>query len=181
LVGFSYLLISFSILIPFTFLTTYATQELMIPYGSAAGLVAVIAVSGATGKLILGHISDKIGRIKIMMLCGMLTASGSLGMAYSSGFSMLLVSSIIFGVGYGTLWPVYAASARDLFSKEYSGTIIGLWTLYHGLGSILSPVISGWSIDVTGTYFWAFILAMISSLVSLSLLAPSVQAGFIKR
>jgi OFA family oxalate/formate antiporter-like MFS transporter len=172
LIGFSYLLISFSILIPFTFLTTYATQELMIPYASATGLVAVIAISGAIGKLILGHVSDRVGRIKIMMLCGVLTASGSLGMAYGQGFSMLFLISVIFGVGYGTLWPVYAASARDLFSKDYSGSIIGLWTLYHGLGSTLSPVISGWTIDATGNYVWAFILAMISSMVSLLLLLP---------
>lgn len=172
LIGFSYLFISFSILIPFTFLTTYATQELMISYASATGLVAVIAVSGAVGKLILGHFSDVIGRVKILMLCGVLTASGSLGMAYSQGFSMLFLFSIIFGVGYGTLWPIYAASARDLFSKDYSGSIIGLWTLYHGLGSALSPVISGWTIDVTGTYVWAFILAVITSIISLLLLLP---------
>ena len=62
LIGFSYLLISFSILIPFTFLTAYATKELMIPYQSAAGLVAMIGISGAVGKLVLGHFSDIVGR-----------------------------------------------------------------------------------------------------------------------
>ncbi|MBN1848243.1 MAG: MFS transporter [Deltaproteobacteria bacterium] len=175
LIGFSYLLISFSILIPFTFLTTYATQELMISYASATALVAVIAVAGAIGKLILGHFSDKFGRIKIMMLCGLLTACGSLGMAYGHRFAVLFVFSVIFGVGFGTLWPIYAASARDIFPKDYSGSIIGLWTLYHGLGSVLSPVISGWTIDATGTYVWAFILAMIGSVLSLLLLLPLVK------
>ncbi|MBP1697199.1 MAG: major facilitator superfamily 1, partial [Deltaproteobacteria bacterium] len=140
LIGFSYLFISFSILIPFIFLATYATQELRIPYASAAGLLVVIAITGAMGKLILGYVSDRVGRIKIMMLCGLLTASGTLGMAYAQKLSMLFIFSMIFGIGYGTLWPVYAASARDLFPKNYSGSIIGLWTLFHGLGSIISPV-----------------------------------------
>lgn len=177
MIGSSYLLISFSILIPFTFLTTYATNELMIPYKSATGLVAVIAISGAIGKLILGHVSDRVGRIKIMMLCGVLAATGNLGMAYSQGFYMLFLFSIIFGVGYGTLWPIYAASARDLFPKDFAGSVIGLWTLYHGLGSVLSPIISGWSIDVTGTFFWAFILAMISAVISFLLLLPMKKAA----
>jgi MFS family permease len=172
IIGFSYSLISFSILIPFTFLTSYATQELSIPYASATALVAVIAVAGAVGKLILGHVSDTVGRIKIMMLCGVLTAAGSLGLILSHGLATLVLFSAVFGVGYGTLWPVYAASARDLFPKEYAGSIIGLWTLYHGLGSILAPIISGWTIDVTGTCFWAFMLAAISSVASLLLLLP---------
>jgi len=172
LIGFSYLFISFSILIPFTFLATYATQELMIPYASAASLLVVIAITGAIGKLVLGYISDRVGRIKIMMLCGLLTASGTLGMAYAQRLSMLFIFSILFGIGYGTLWPVYAASARDLFPKNCSGSVIGLWTLYHGLGSIISPALSGWVIDATATYVWAFILAMSCSFLSLLLLLP---------
>ena len=175
LIGFSYLLISFSILIPFTFLTVYATQELMIPYQSAAGLVAVIGIAGAIGKLVLGHVSDVVGRVKVMMLCGVLTAAGGLGLAYSQEFILLVLFTVVFGVGYGTIWPVYAASSRDLFSEDYSGSIVGLWTLYHGLGSILAPVFAGWTIDTTGTYVLAFILAAVSSTLSLLLLLPLVK------
>jgi sugar phosphate permease len=180
LIGSSYLFISFSILIPFTFLVTYATQELKIPYASAAGLLVVFGIAGAAGKLILGYVSDRVGRIKIMMLCGLLTASGTLGMAYAQKSSMLFIFSILFGIGYGTLWPVYAASARDLFPKDYSGSVIGLWTLYHGLGSIISPALSGWIIDATGTYVWAFVLAMSSSLLSLLLLLPMMKTDSVK-
>ena len=175
LIGLSYSLISFAIIIPFTFLTTYATQELQIPYQSAAGLLAVVAVSGAIGKLILAHVSDIVGRIKVMMLCGVLTAAGGIGLAFGHEFLILVLSTVVFGVGYGTIWPVYAASARDMFSKDYSGSVIGLWTLYHGLGSVLAPVISGWTIDVTGTYAWAFILTVISGALSLLLLVPMVR------
>lgn len=172
LIGFSYLLLSFSILIPFLFMTAYATQELMVPYQSAAGLIAVIGVAGAVGKLVLGHVSDIFGRVKVMMLCGVLIAAGGLGLAYAQGFTMLILFTSVFGVGYGTIWPVYAASARDLFSKEYAGSIVGLWTLFHGLGSMLAPVLAGRTIDSTGTYFWAFILAVTSSILSMLLLLP---------
>ncbi len=172
LIGLSYLLLSFSILIPFTFLATYATQELMIPYKSATGLVAVIAIAGAIGKLILGHLSDKVGRIRVMMLCGALIALGGLGLASIQTFFALILFAVIFGVGYGTIWPVFAASSRDFFPKEYAGSVVGLWTLYHGIGSILSPIITGWTIDATGEYVWAFILVMISGVLSMLLLLP---------
>jgi len=85
---------------------------------------------------------------------------------------VLVLFTTIFGIGYGTIWPVYAASARDLFSKDYFGSIVGLWTLYHGVGSVLAPVFAGWTIDVTGAYIWAFILTVISAVLSLLLLWP---------
>jgi len=177
LIGLSYLLLSFCILIPFAFLATYAAQELLIPYKSATRLVAVIAVAGAFGKLGLGPLSDIVGRIRVMMLCGAFTAAGGLGMVYAQGFSVLILFTAIFGIGYGTIWPVYAAAARDFFSKEYAGSVVGLWTLYHGVGSILSPIIAGWTIDATGGYVWAFVLAVISAVMSLLLLIPVKNKG----
>jgi MFS family permease len=90
---------------------------------------------------------------------------------------VLILFTAVFGVGYGTIWPVFAASARDLFSKEYAGSIVGLWSLYHGLGSIVAPVFAGWTIDATGTYFWAFILTVASSILSSLLLLPLAKAS----
>ena len=172
LIGLSYMLIAFSILIPFAFLATYATQELHIPYKSATGLIAVVAIAGVFGKLVLGHISDIVGRLRVMMLCGVFTAAGGLGMAFGQGFSMLVLSAAVFGIGYGAIWAVYAASAQDFFPREHTGSVIGLWTLYLGIGSILSPVMAGWIIDSTGGYRGAFVLVTASAVMASLLLVP---------
>jgi len=109
LIGFSYLLISFSILIPFLFLTTYAIQELKITYSSGAYFLAVAGVAGAIAKLILGPISDFAGRVKVMMLCGVLVAVGGLGFAYARGFAVLI---LIHGRLWGRLWDHLACLRR---------------------------------------------------------------------
>jgi MFS family permease len=171
-IGLSYLAIAFSILIPFTFLSIYVAQDLGMPYEAATRLIAVIAIAGVLGKLVLGHLSDTLGRIRVMMLCGALVATGCLGMAYFQGYITLVLCTFIFGIGYGAIWPVYAASAVDYFSKESAGSVVGLWTIYLGVGSMLSPVMTGWTIDATGGYAWAFIMAMISAIISLLLLLP---------
>jgi MFS family permease len=93
-------------------------------------------------------------------------------MAYFQGYITLVLCTFIFGIGYGAIWPVYAASAVDYFSKESAGSVVGLWTIYLGVGSMLSPVMTGWTIDATGGYAWAFIMAMISAIISLLLLLP---------
>jgi sugar phosphate permease len=172
LIGLSYLAIAFSILIPFTFLSIYVAQGLGMPYEAATRLIAVIAISGVLGKLVFGHLSDTLGRVRVMMLCGALVATGCLGMAYFQRYVPLVLFTFIFGIGYGAIWPVYAASAVDFFSKGSAGSVVGLWTIYLGIGSMLSPVMTGWTIDATGGYTWAFILAMVSAIISLLLLLP---------
>ncbi len=176
LIGLAYLLTGFSIIIPFTFLSTYAVQELAFTYEAATRLITVIGIGAIVGKITLGPLSDKVGRIRVMMLCALLIAGGSLGMAYAQGIR-LIVFTAVFALGYGTVWSMYAASASDYFSKESSGSIVGLWTVYLGIGSILSPIIAGWIADTTGTLSWSFILAAGGAVISLFLLAPMWRAS----
>ena len=171
LIGLAYLLTGFSIIIPFTFLSTYAVQELAMSYEASTRLITVIGIGAIIGKITLGPLSDKIGRIRVMMLCALLITGGSLGMAYTQGVWLILCISI-FSLGYGIAWSMYAASASDYFSKDFSGSIVGLWTVYLGIGSILSPIIAGWIADATGTLSWSFILSAIGGGISFLLLLP---------
>ena len=171
LIGLAYLLTGFSIIIPFTFLSTYAVEELSFAYEASTRLITAIGVGAIIGKITLGPLSDKIGRIKVMMICALLISGGSLGMAYGQGIGLVILT-VVFSFGYGAAWSMYAASASDYFSKKSSGSIIGLWTVFLGVGSIISPVIAGWIADNTGTLSWSFVLAAAGGVVSLLLLMP---------
>lgn len=175
LVGLAYMLTGFSILIPFTFLSTYAVQELSVPYNSATLLITVIGIGGTIGKLILGPVSDKTGRIKIMALCAVLIAGGCLAMIYSHSWVLMAVC-FIFGIGYGACWSMYATCASDYFPKKNSGGVIGLWTVFLGIGSVSAPIVSGWAADSTGTLMWAFVIGTAGGLISLLLIIPLLKA-----
>ena len=172
LIGFSYLLVAFSIMIPFAFLSTYAVEGLNTSYEMATRLVALIGLLGIVGKLILGALSDTMGRIRVLLICCTFLALGSLGMAFSQELVFLTLFTAIFGLGYGALWPLYAAASRDYFPKKVAGSVIGLWTLFLGVGCIVSPIFSGWAIDITGAYTATFILSLISAVIALLLLLP---------
>jgi MFS family permease len=171
LLGAAYLLTGFSILIPFTFLSTYAAQQLDFSYEAAANLLTAIGIGAIISKVVFGILSDKIGRLRVMMLCAALIACGSLGMVFGRGV-WLFLTSVVFSLGYGVIWAMYAAAASDYFSSESSGTIVGLWTMFLGVGSILSPILSGWIADKSGNLAWSFALASGAALVSLLLLVP---------
>lgn len=79
-IGISYACIGFTVLVPFTFLNVYATQELQLSFATATSFFSVIAFAGLIGKLILGVLSDKWGRITVMMACGILLGSGCWGL-----------------------------------------------------------------------------------------------------
>lgn len=176
LLGMAYLLTGFSILIPFTFLSTYATQQLDFPYEIAANLLTAIGIGAIISKVVFGALSDKIGRIQVMMLCAALIAGGSLGMVFADG-AWLFVTSVVFSLGYGVVWAMYAAAASDYFPSESAGTTVGLWTMFLGVGSILAPIISGWIADISGNLAWSFALASGAAVLSLLLLIPVRRHG----
>lgn len=175
LIGISYVFVGFTVIIAFTFLPTYGVQSLGMPYSTAASVLAIIAVTGVAGKLLLGPISDTWGRMKVMMLCCALMAAGSLGMALCGDFLGLGIACGIYGIGYGAVWPVYAAVTGDYFPKDAIGRVMGLWTLLLGIGSISGPVVSGWSIDFTGGFFWAFMMSLAAALLALLILVPMLK------
>jgi MFS family permease len=180
LMGISYLFIGFSTLIPLTFITTYAVQELMLPYDAATRLVTVFAVASIFGKIVLGTLSDALGRIKTIILCEILVALGSFGVVCLPRFWALHLSMVVFGFGFGAIWPLYALCAPDYFSKSYAGFIVGFWTLFLGIGFVISPIIAGWIADVTGVFRWSFILAIATAIISmllLSLAGKKVSSG----
>jgi len=114
------------------------------------------------------------GRESVLVGWGL--AAGSLGIAYSKGLFQLILFLVVFGFGYGAIWAVYAAAASDFFSEKTAGSVVGLWTVLLGVGSIISPVITGWTIDRTESYASAFFLALAGAVLSLLLLLPISKA-----
>ena len=71
-------------------------------------------------------------------------------------FPLKICFVVMIGIGFGAVWLVFAAAAMDYFPKSIAGTVIGVWTFFLGLGSIVSPIIFGWSIDFSGSYILEF-------------------------
>lgn len=166
IIGTAYLLVGFNVLIPFTFLPVYAKESIGLSYVTATRLVAVMTFCGFLGSLALGSLSDILGRIKVLVICGLILGMGCLGMTLFRGGWLLFAVTGFYGMGYGAVWPVYAAAASDFYPRDQTGGVVGLWTVFLGMGSIISPVVCGWTIDVTGNYTWTFLLGLLSGMAS---------------
>ena len=133
--------------------------------------MTVLGIGAIASKLTIGPISDKTGRMKMMLLCGLFIGLGALGMALQH-LVTLFIAAFIFSLGYGAVWAMYAAASSDYFDRESSGTIVGIWTIFLGIGLALAPIISGWLADATGTLSWSLVLGGVGGILSAVLLIP---------
>ncbi len=160
ILGISYFAISYGAYSLLDFIVTYGAMELKIPYRIASFSITVIALSSMVGGILLLTLSDYIGRKTSLVIIHLLvTLSVLLIVSGGRNIPLLIAGVAAFGFFYGPIWPMYAACARDNFPREVTGTVFGMMTIFNGIGVMISPVLTGYLADVTGTFRWSFTLA----------------------
>ncbi len=171
IIGISYFAISYGSYSLLDFVVTYGAMELKIPYRVASLFITVIALSSMVGGILLLVLSDYVGRKNSLIIIHLLVALSILWVVTGGrNIRLLIVGMGVFGFFYGPIWPMYAACARDNFPKEVTGTVFGLMTIFSGIGILISPLLTGYLADVTGTFKWSFALAGSISLMAAFLL-----------
>ena len=112
-------------------------EVFQINLAQAGLLMSSIAVVGLVLALPAGLILQRFGpKTTAMVAMGSLAAGAALG-AISTGFSTLLVSRIIEGVGFGLIGVAAPATIAMWFPASKQGTPMGIWATWVPLGSIL--------------------------------------------
>lgn len=123
--------------------TDIGIQYASLDATTAATAVSVVALFNTAGRLILGWLSDKIGRIKVVFLTFVMTA---VSMLYISFFSlnlytfMITVAFITFS--FGGLMAVYPTVTGDFYGLKNIGANYGLMFQAYGLSALVGPTIS---------------------------------------
>jgi MFS family permease len=97
-----------------------------------------------------GPLADRIGYRRVFMPCLALIAAGLVLLAAASGLVWLIASAIIFGVGFGTAYPVFVAYVMRDVSAARRGAAFGavLAAFDTGIGTGSTTV--GWLIEHYG-------------------------------
>ncbi len=161
--GVAYFFSAFNSYVVNTFMVTYGNLELGVPYAQAAKLASTIAFCGMAGAIGLPLLSDYWGRKKILIVGNFLMGLSVLLIIWAgkSWFSLVMAVGF-FGIFYAGVWPLYAAAAADYFPPEVTGSVLGFWTIFYGLGLVSAPILGGLIADRTGTFVWSFFLAAMS-------------------
>jgi MFS family permease len=132
----------------------------------ALGLVSLL---GIPGQILLGHLSDRIGREAIWAIAsfGFAVCYATLiALKFEPSLWLIYLMILSQGVlGYG-ITSVMGAVVLEIFEGPHYGSIFGTVMLAALAGGAAGPWLTGFLHDLTGTYTLAFAIGVAVSLVS---------------
>ena len=131
---------------PIFHMVTYAMVCGIAPM-AAVSIYGVAGLSGLGGRLALGALADRVGA-KPVLVAGLfvqaLAAASYLAVGQLGEFYAL---SVLFGLAYGGVMPLYAILVREYFGERIMGTVFGAVTMVASLGMALGPWAGGLVFD----------------------------------
>ncbi len=138
------------------FLALFAAS-LGIPAWQIGVILGVQLVSIVFIKPIMGRVSDKVGRTRII-IPGLLIGALSVALLpYLPYFFGLCALSLVFGVGFAMVTSSTSALVADLTKNGEYGSSMGVLRTVMDVGQTIGPVLTGWMVGVYG-YTSAFTL-----------------------
>jgi MFS family permease len=139
----------------------------------AVWALGTVSLLGIPGQILLGHLSDRIGREAIWAIsCAGFAICFAALIALRYEASVLLVYLMVVtqgALGYG-LTSVMGAVVLEIFQGPHYGSIFGTLMLLALAGGAAGPWVTGLLFDLTGSYIVAFAIAIaVSGLSALAI------------
>jgi EmrB/QacA subfamily drug resistance transporter len=131
-------------------------KQFNIDERSVSWIFAIYVLFNLIGTPLMAKLSDVISRRKIYILDVTLFAIGSLIVALSPNFTILLTGRAVQGFGAGGIFPVASAVIGDTFPEENRGSALGLIGAVFGIAFIVGPAIAGALLLLS--WHWLFIV-----------------------
>jgi MFS family permease len=157
----------------------------MVSYAMICGIAPLTAVtvyslagfSGLGGRLLLGVLADRLGA-KPVLVGGLLVQAMSVATYLAVGqLGEFYALSVIFGLAYGGVMPLYAVLVREYFGARIMGSVFGAVSAFASLGMALGPLAGGWVFDTFHAYNWLYVgsFAIGIAAVAVALSFPSLK------
>ena len=148
-------------------------------YAKNAGLndaeIAVVLgtqlVLAMVSKPITGRVSDRVGRIVVIVI-GLLLCASALPLIFrSESLTAFVLVAPLLGLGVGAVTPVTNALIADLASARRLGAAMGVFGTIWDIGEAAGPMIAGFLIGALGYAATFDVLAAITAAVTVGLVA----------
>ena len=157
----------------------------MVSYAMICGIAPLTAVtvyslagfSGLGGRLLLGVLADRFGA-KHILVGGLFVQALSIATYLAVGqLGEFYALSVIFGLAYGGVMPLYAVLVREYFGARIMGSVFGAVSAFASLGMALGPLAGGWVFDTFHAYNWLYVgsFAIGIAAVAVALSFPSAK------
>jgi MFS family permease len=137
--------------------------------GVAAFALGLVSLLGIPGQILLGHVSDRLGREAIWAASCLgfaICFAALIALAYAPTLLLLYIMVAAQGaLGYG-LTSIMGAVVLEIFEGKQFGSIFGTLMLVALAGGAAGPFVTGILHDIYGSYIVAFAIGIGVSLLS---------------
>jgi MFS family permease len=140
-----------------------------------------LSVAFIAGRLIFGHLPDKIGGAKVALFCILLETAAQLMIWLAPGQLLTLLGIALTGLGYSLVYPAFGVEAIRKAPPENRGAAMGTYTAFLdlslGVSSPLLGLFASWaglrSVFLVSTVLVACGAAIALRLVKIKSITPS--------
>jgi MFS family permease len=151
------------------FLPIYA-KNMGLNEAEVATILGAQLVLAMVAKPISGRLSDRVGRIPVVVV-GLLLCAVSLPLIFRSESLTAFVLSPVLGLGVGSVTPVTNALIADLASARNLGAAMGVFGTIWDIGEAAGPIVAGFLIGRMGYAATFDLIAAATAVVTAGLLA----------
>jgi MFS family permease len=128
--------------------------------------LAAMAVSILTGRLTMGRSLDRRGHRNVLLPCLVAAPTGLFMLALAQGTGTFLVSALVFGAGFGLMYPAFTSYVMAHVPNSRRGAAFGAMLAAFDTGIGTGSSTMGWMIHHVG-YRVAFGAAAVLAALSL--------------
>ena len=166
----SALLLSLALFQVFVYLPDFAEDQGASTVAAAA-LVSVVGGASIAGRLVLGPVADRVGRVRTYRACYVVMGLSFAIWLVAPSYPWLVVFALVMGGAYGGFIALSPAVAAEVFGVTNLGRLVGVLYTGAGLGALVGPPLAGLLIDASG-YRWAIAASMVAALAAAGALVP---------
>ena len=165
----------------FIIATTYSSIMIFLPpYASSLGIkniglfFIVIALSMTATRATTGKIADKFGK-NILIVIGLILLAAALQyLSMVNSLTMLIIAAAIYGLGYGTVQPIFNAMAISLAPSNRKGWASAMFLCAQDTGGIVGSLLWGVISEALG-YKYIYSLSAVLSILTIFIFWKSVH------
>src|SRR5579862_7287684 len=136
---------------------------------AAAGMVGLISIFNALGRVFWAWVSDSIGRAKVYFLLYAIQAVVFFTVPYLHNATTFSAAFALIGLCYGGGFGTMPSFTADFFGAKFMGGIYGWILLAWGAGAIPTPIMAAHLHQSTGTFSTSLRIIAVVMLCSLVL------------
>ncbi len=149
----------------------------VVTLGLGALIGGIMSIFNAAGRIVWGATSDKLGRVRTMMLMFLILAIAMFGFAFiatipaaaGNWVTVTVVASVI-GFCFGGNFALFPSATADYFGSENVGKNYGVVFTAYGIAGIVGGLVAGSFVGLTGSYMFAFVTTGVLAILAVLLI-----------